>query len=65
MCRVYRPVSESAWFVNTARAARDLAIREKVEMPISNEIFSILYENKPAKQVVIDLMRRGLKDERN
>jgi len=51
--------------VNTARAARDLAIREKVEMPISNEIFSILYENKPAKQVVIDLMRRGLKDERN
>ena len=38
---------------------------ENVDMPISSEIFAILYENKPAKQVVVDLMRRGLKDERN
>lgn len=51
--------------VKTARAARDLAIRENVDMPITKEIFAILYENKPAKQVVIDLMRRGLKDERS
>jgi glycerol-3-phosphate dehydrogenase (NAD(P)+) len=49
--------------VRTARSARDLAIKEAIEMPISSEIYSILYEDKPAKQVVTDLMRRGLKAE--
>jgi len=50
--------------VRTARSARDLAEREGVEMPISVEMYKILYEDKPAKQVVIELMRRGLKDEK-
>lgn len=49
--------------VNTARAARGLAERTGVEMPISDEVYCMLYENKPARDVVIDLMRRGLKHE--
>ena len=49
--------------VKTAKAARDLAAREGVEMPITGEVYRILYEDKPAREVVIDLMRRDLKHE--
>jgi len=49
--------------VKTARSARDLSIREKVDMPITHEVYAILYENKPARDVVRDLMRRDLKSE--
>jgi glycerol-3-phosphate dehydrogenase (NAD(P)+) len=62
---ILKDMGQVAEGVRTTRAARDLAKREQVDMPITAEIFSILYEDKPAKQVVIDLMRRGLKDERN
>jgi len=61
---VLKEMGQVAEGVLTTRAARDLALRENVDMPITFEIFSILYENKPAKQVVSDLMSRGLKDER-
>jgi glycerol-3-phosphate dehydrogenase (NAD(P)+) len=63
--QILKEMGQVAEGVRTARSARDLAIREGVEMPISSEIYSILYEEKPAKQVVLDLMRRGLKDERH
>jgi glycerol-3-phosphate dehydrogenase (NAD(P)+) len=50
--------------VATARAANDLAKKYKVEMPITSEIYKVLYENKDPKKAVHDLMTRPPKSER-
>ena len=44
--------------VRTAKSAHDLAAREGVPMPIVNEVYSVLYENKSPKAAVYDLMVR-------
>jgi glycerol-3-phosphate dehydrogenase (NAD(P)+) len=49
--------------VKTAKAARDLAGKYHVEMPIVDEVYQILYENKDPKRAVKDLMQRELKEE--
>jgi glycerol-3-phosphate dehydrogenase (NAD(P)+) len=60
---ILKEMGQVAEGVKTAKAARDLSIREGVEMPITREIFAILYESKPPREVVLDLMRRDLKHE--
>lgn len=40
-------------------AAHELAKKYQVEMPITEEIFKVLYENKLPEQAVRDLMTRG------
>jgi len=47
----------------TARSGFDLAKKYKVEMPITQEIYKVLYENKNPKQAVRDLMTRAPKSE--
>lgn len=49
--------------VATAKSAYDLSKRYKVEMPITEEIYRVLYENKDPKIAVQDLMTRAPKDE--
>jgi glycerol-3-phosphate dehydrogenase (NAD(P)+) len=49
--------------VRTAKAARDLAQKYRIEMPIVEEVYQLLYEGKDPKQAVRDLMSRELKDE--
>jgi glycerol-3-phosphate dehydrogenase (NAD(P)+) len=49
--------------VTTTVSARDLARREGVEMPISAEVYRILYENKSPRESLGDLMLRTLKGE--
>lgn len=49
--------------VGTTRAARVLARREGVEMPIAEELHSVLFEGKPPLQSMLDLMRRAPKAE--
>ncbi len=49
--------------VKTTKAARELARKHKVEMPIVEEVYRILYEDKDPRQAVSDLMNRGLKEE--
>lgn len=49
--------------VKTTRAARDLARKYGVEMPIVEEVYAILYDGKDAGQAVRDLMARSLKAE--
>ena len=58
-------MSEVAEGVRTARSAYDLSVREGVEMPITTEVYRILYEGKTAPQAVADLMGRRLKRERD
>lgn len=47
----------------TARSARELARRQKVDMPIVEEVFAVLYEGKDARKAVQDLMARESKAE--
>lgn len=58
-------MTEVAEGVRTTRSAYELAQREGVEMPITCEVYKILYEDKPASQALKDLMQRDLKRERD
>jgi glycerol-3-phosphate dehydrogenase (NAD(P)+) len=49
--------------VKTAKAARDLANKYNIEMPIVDEVYQLLYEGKDPKQTLKDLMTRELKAE--
>jgi glycerol-3-phosphate dehydrogenase (NAD(P)+) len=44
--------------VETSRAAHDLSLREGIEMPIVSEVYSVLFEDKPAVEAVRALMIR-------
>jgi glycerol-3-phosphate dehydrogenase (NAD(P)+) len=49
--------------VKNTRSVRALAAKFGVEMPITEQMYAMLYENKPPRQVVTELMGRGLKPE--
>jgi len=49
--------------IATCESVVALARRHKVEMPITEAIYQILFQNKPVKEAVADLMRRELKAE--
>jgi glycerol-3-phosphate dehydrogenase (NAD(P)+) len=49
--------------VKTAKAARELARRFRIDMPIVDEVYQLLYEGKDPKQALNDLMTRELKGE--
>jgi glycerol-3-phosphate dehydrogenase (NAD(P)+) len=54
---------EVAEGVKTARSARDLAQRHQIEMPITTEMYRVLYEDEPARGAIQRLMTRSLKAE--
>ncbi len=47
----------------TARSAYELGIKKKVDLPIINEVYKVLYRNKSPRQAVCDLMTRKEKEE--
>ncbi|MFA6142292.1 MAG: NAD(P)H-dependent glycerol-3-phosphate dehydrogenase [Candidatus Omnitrophota bacterium] len=49
--------------VATAKSVYDLSKKYKVEMPITEEVYKVLYENKDPQKAVRDLMTRAPKDE--
>jgi glycerol-3-phosphate dehydrogenase (NAD(P)+) len=49
--------------VRTTESVRDLARRTGVEMPIAEQVASVLFEAKPPQQAVVDLMVRAQKAE--
>jgi len=49
--------------VATAKSAYALSLKYKVEMPITKEVYRLLYLNKSPSQVVRDLMTRKSKEE--
>jgi glycerol-3-phosphate dehydrogenase (NAD(P)+) len=56
-------LSEVAEGINTARAVKKVADRAGLEMPITNEVNAVLYEGKPARDAVAELMSRPLREE--
>lgn len=63
------PIKEALAEVGTvegyyaAKMAHELAVKYKVELPIINECYQVLYENRDVKDVVNDLMTRPNKSE--
>ena len=49
--------------VKTARSAYELGKKMRVEMPITNQVYHILYDGKDPEEAVRDLMTRELKSE--
>jgi glycerol-3-phosphate dehydrogenase (NAD(P)+) len=49
--------------VKTCRSANDLAARSSIEMPITGEMFRVLYENESPRNAIHRLMSRSLKPE--
>ena len=49
--------------VKTTESAYRLAQRIGVEMPITEQVYRVLYEDKSPRQAVLDLMTRDLKAE--
>lgn len=49
--------------VRTTQSVLDLSKHHKIEMPITEEVYKVLFEGKNAKQAVRDLMSRSQKTE--
>ncbi|MBI5683338.1 MAG: NAD(P)H-dependent glycerol-3-phosphate dehydrogenase [Deltaproteobacteria bacterium] len=49
--------------VRTAKAAYELSIKHGVYMPITEEVYNVLYKNKPPNNAVFELMTREQKGE--
>jgi glycerol-3-phosphate dehydrogenase (NAD(P)+) len=58
-------LNEVAEGINTARAVKKLADRAGLEMPITSEVNAVLYDGKPARDAVAELMSRPLREEVN
>ncbi len=49
--------------VKTTKSAYELASREQVEMPILEQVYQVLYQDKDCRDAVISLLERDLKEE--
>ena len=56
-------MNEVAEGINTTRAVKKLADRAGLELPITNEVYAVLYEGKSARDAVAELMSRPLREE--
>ena len=63
LAEIIAELSEVAEGINTARAVKKLADRAGLEMPITNEVNAVLYDGKPARDAVSELMSRPLREE--
>ena len=50
--------------INTAKAAYELSHEHKIEMPITEQMYLVLFQNKPPRQAVEALMTRDPKSEK-
>jgi glycerol-3-phosphate dehydrogenase (NAD(P)+) len=65
LAEITSELNEVAEGINTARAVKKLADRAGLEMPITNEVNAVLYDGKPARDAVAELMSRPLREEIN
>jgi glycerol-3-phosphate dehydrogenase (NAD(P)+) len=60
ICRHMQMIAEG---VPTAKSAYALSLKYKIDMPITKEVYQLLYKNKSPRQAVEDLMTRKSKEE--
>src|SRR3954451_18009175 len=63
IAQILAEMSQVAEGVKTTRSAHELAARVGVEMPITNAMFEVLYQDMPAPEAVVELLRRAPKAE--
>jgi len=56
-------MNETAEGIPTTVSVRELARREGVDLPITEQVYQVLYRRKDARRALTDLMTRTLKDE--
>jgi glycerol-3-phosphate dehydrogenase (NAD(P)+) len=61
--QILKSMEQVAEGVETTRSAKQLASKNKVETPITNEVYKILYEDKDPVKATTDLMTRDMKTE--
>jgi glycerol-3-phosphate dehydrogenase (NAD(P)+) len=61
--QVLEEMTEVAEGVKTTAAAHAMAAADGIPMPITTEVYRVLYEDKEPRRSVIDLMGRDLRDE--
>jgi glycerol-3-phosphate dehydrogenase (NAD(P)+) len=49
--------------VRTTQSAYDLSMKQGVDMPITHEVYQVLFKGKAPKKAVYDLMTRDPKPE--
>jgi glycerol-3-phosphate dehydrogenase (NAD(P)+) len=60
---IERSMRQVAEGVRTAKSAFELASREGVDMPITDQVYRVLYEDLPAQRALQNLMSRVVKKE--
>jgi glycerol-3-phosphate dehydrogenase (NAD(P)+) len=63
MAEILTDMKQVAEGVQTARSARDLSLKLKVELPICEQVYLIAHEGKSPRAAVTDLMVRAPKSE--
>jgi glycerol-3-phosphate dehydrogenase (NAD(P)+) len=63
LAEVLAGMTQVAEGVRTTKSAYDLSNKLGVEMPITHVMYQVLYEDRPAKEAVIDLMGRAPRHE--
>ncbi len=61
---ILKNLGETAEGIYTCKSAYNLSLKLNVEMPITKEIYKIIYENKSPEKALYDLMTRELKHEK-
>jgi glycerol-3-phosphate dehydrogenase (NAD(P)+) len=61
--QILADMSEVAEGVTTTPAARELGRKHNLELPITDQVYAVLYEKKPPAEAVRTLMTRSLKEE--
>ncbi|MBW2253972.1 MAG: NAD(P)-dependent glycerol-3-phosphate dehydrogenase [Deltaproteobacteria bacterium] len=62
---ILEELGEVAEGVITSRSARDLGMKIGVEMPITEQVYELIYKGKPAQQAMFELLARSRKAERD
>lgn len=63
LAEILSAMKDMAEGVPTTKAARELARQHKIEMPITEEVYKVLFEGKDPYQALADLMTRLPKQE--
>ncbi|MGM0565082.1 MAG: NAD(P)H-dependent glycerol-3-phosphate dehydrogenase [Pseudomonadota bacterium] len=58
-----KSIGQAVEGIKSAKAAWELAQQHQVDMPIVEQVYAIIYEDKDPQQAVIDLLKREQKDE--
>ncbi len=63
LCDILDEMEMVAEGIKTARSAMAIAKKTEVEMPILEQIYKVIYEDKSCRGAVQDLLRRDLREE--